>query len=171
MEKIYNFLVALILAAILVALFPIKSDANSLSGDIVTENDPIPLDVRIACDVWGAHYNICPELLEAIAYHESRYDANAVNGTCKGLMQINTTAHQDRITRLGVSDLMDANQNVKVAADYLAELFAEHEDVCIVLGLYHGESGAIGRANNGNLSSYVCAILEKSEQLERSHGK
>ena len=32
----------------------------------------------------GGAYGICPELLQAIAWHESRYEENASNGGCEG---------------------------------------------------------------------------------------
>lgn len=171
MKKQTKLLIAVVAAAVLASLYSITAHANSLAGEIITDEDPVPYDVRVACDVWGTQYNICPELLEAIAFHESRYDATATNETCVGLMQINTASHQKRLARLGVDDLTDPYINVMVAADYLAELFAEHEDVGVVLSLYHGESNAVKRAQNGDLSSYVRKILELSAELERAHGK
>ena len=167
-----NKIIAVVVLSFVVTIVPASTvHANSRSLDIVTEDDVVPLEVRIACDFWGEKYNICPELLEAIAYHESRFVQYAVNDTCVGIMQVNTAAHGERIERLEVADIYDINCNVKVAADYLAELFAENEDVAVVLGMYHGERNAKRRAESGNLSSYVRAILEKSEEFERAHGK
>ena len=167
-----NKRIAVVVLSFVVSACPAtKVEANSRSMDIVTDDDVVPLEVRIACDVWGEKYNICPEFLEAIAFHESRFVKDAENGTCIGIMQVNTAAHGDRIEKLGVTDICDINENVMVAADYLAELFAENEDPAVVLGLYHGEKSAKRRAENGNLSSYVRAILKKSEEFERAHGK
>ncbi len=131
-----------------------------------------PIDVQIACDKYGAQYNICPELLEAICYQESRFTETAVDGSgsCIGLMQIHKASHITRMKRLGVTDLTDIDSNVLVAADYLAELFDEYEDVGVVLTIYHGESN-VDKAKQGQLSSYVESILENSERLERLHGK
>ena len=162
---------AILLAVVAWLVCAMTVNANGRSLDIVTDDAFVPLEVRIACDIWGEQYGICPELLEAIAYHESRFDPYAENGTCVGIMQVNTAAHKDRMKRLEVTDLNDINCNVMVAADYLAELFADNEDVGVVLGMYHGERGAKRRAENGNLSSYVRRILNTSEELERAHGK
>lgn len=162
---------AILIAIIVWVIFAIKANANSLSGHIITDDDPVPIEVAIACNFWGDQYNICPELLEAIAFHESRFVADAENGTCKGVMQVNTAAHKKRMKKLGVDDVFDINSNVMVAADYLAELFAEYEDVGVVMGIYHGESNAKTRAERGNLSSYVRKILKTSEEYERAHGK
>lgn len=167
-----NKIIAVVVLSFVFSAIPATEvEANSRSLDIISEDDIVPIDVRIACDVWGEKYNICPELLEAIAYHESRFTQYAKNETCVGIMQVNTAAHGDRLKKLEVSDIYDIDCNVMVAADYLAELFAENEDVSVVLGLYHGEKNAKRRAESGNLSSYVRAILEKSEELERLHGK
>ena len=172
MKQTTNKIIAVVFFSLVATVTPASTvAANSRSLDIISEDDIVPINVRIACDVWGEKYNICPELLEAIAYHESRFTQYAKNETCVGVMQVNTAAHGDRMKKLEVSDIYDIDCNVMVAADYLAELFAENEDVSVVLGLYHGERNAKKRAENGNLSSYVRAILEKSEELERLHGK
>lgn len=88
--------------------------------------------------------------------------------------RINADQHggaEKRLERLDVKDINDISENVMVAADILAELFADNEDVGVVLGLYHGEKGAKRRAENGDLSAYVRKILEKSAEFERAHGK
>lgn len=161
--------VAAIMAIMFLLVPAIKAQANAFP--VIDENDPVPLDVRIACDFWGQYYNICPELLEAIAFHESRYNAGAENGSCKGLMQINIKAHEDRLKRLEVESVYDLECNVMVAADYLAELFATYEDVAVVLAIYHGEANAQEKAEAGYISGYVTNILQTSADLERAHGK
>lgn len=130
-----------------------------------------PPEVEIVCDKIGEQYGISPELLEAICYNESRYTPDALNDTCKGIMQINEPYHTDRIKRLGVTDIYDLESNVLLGADYLAELFEAYEDVQIVLGLYHGESKAVRNAKDGKPSKYVRTILSKVEELERLHDK
>lgn len=123
------------------------------------------------CEEIGVEYGICPELLEAIIERESSGKASATNGGCKGLMQIYEKYHKDRMTRLGVIDIYDPYGNILVGTDYLVELAEKYEDVGVVLSVYHGEKNAVGKAQEGILSSYVSDILERSEQLERSHGK
>lgn len=136
-------------------------------------DDETPIEVQIACNKYGNEYNICPELLEAICYQESRYHENAIDGTgsCVGLMQVKASCHRERMNRLGVTDLTDIENNVHVGADYIAELFETYEDAGVVLGVYHGESGAIKNGYNGDYSNYVNSILENSARLERLHGK
>jgi soluble lytic murein transglycosylase-like protein len=116
----------------------------------------------------GQEYGVCPELLQAIAFRESTYNPLADNGSCIGLMQISKQWHQDRMDRLGVTDLHDARGNMLVAADYLSELFEKYGDIATVLMVYHGEKNATTKTT---VSSYASSIMEMSEELEREHGK
>lgn len=123
------------------------------------------------CVQIGEEYAICPELLMAMIERESRGDASANNGGCKGLCQISEKWHEDRMERLGVTDIFDPEDNIRLCADYLCELGAEYEDIGLVLMKYHGESDAEEKAEQGILSEYAEWILERSEELERAHGK
>lgn len=156
----------------LVSLFVLAFMLQGVTVQARTEVDTeTPIEIQIACNKYGQQYGVCPELIEAIMYYESRYKADAQNGTCKGLMQINEPCHRERMKKLGVTDIFDEEGNILVATDYLAELFEEYEDAGIVLAVYHGEKNAIKNASNGILSNYSKKILEKSEELERIHGK
>ena len=133
-------------------------------------DDGIPNEVKIAAEKWGKHYGICPELIEALAYEESRYISDVVSkdGSCIGLCQVNPKCHKNRMEKLGVTDLTDIDGNIAVATDYLAELFEQYEgDVDILLMAYNGDSSW----KNGHISSYAERILERSADLERMHGK
>ena len=156
--------------AILSLLIPsITAHAN----DVTTEEIEIPEKVQEACEKYGEEYGICPELLEAICFKESRFHHTVVDPsfTCIGLMQIDATTHRKRMQRLGISDLFDIDNNVHVGADILSELFDYNEDASLVLMLYHGEKNAYYKAKRGKISKYAKDILELSEELERKHGK
>lgn len=86
-------------------------------------DEETPLDVQIAANKYGEQYDICPELLEAIMYYESRYTVDAENGPCKGVMQINAAYYTDRMEKFGITDYWDLDNNILLATDYLAELF------------------------------------------------
>ena len=76
------------------------------------------------------------------------------------------------MARLQVADLHDPEGNMLVAADYLAELFVQYEDVGMVLMVYSGDSGAEEFALTGEgISKYVEEITEHASYLERQHGK
>ena len=153
---------------------PITASANSLSYNVPEEVDGVPTEISQNAEIIGHEFNICPELLEAIAYHESSYQCTAKNGPCKGLMQINAHIHKERFAAEGWSekDWDDAYKNMYVAASYLSDLFIEYEDVAEVLYLYNGDKTNLKRyRDSGYLSRYVQSILTKSEELERAHGK
>lgn len=152
----------------------VQAQANSLSMIPTEEQTGIPEDIYMDAEIIGHEFNICPELLEAIAYYESSYQATAKNGPCKGLMQVNAHIHKDRFAEAGWSekDWDDAYKNMYVAASYLHDLFVEYEDVAEVLYLYNGDKTNLKRyRDSGYLSSYVQSVLTKSEELERQHGK
>ena len=169
MRKYVGFLFALVILC-----QPIQVEANSLSYIVPEEVDGVPTEISQNAEIIGHEFNICPELLEAIAYHESSYQCTAKNGPCKGLMQINAHIHKERFAAEGWSekDWDDAYKNMYVAASYLSDLFIEYEDVAEVLYLYNGDKTNLKRyRDSGYLSRYVQSILTKSEELERAHGK
>lgn len=145
----------------------------SLSSAVASDgNDTwIPAEVQGYCEEYGEMYGICPELLMAMIETESGGQENAKNGGCIGLMQIYGKYHGERMRRLGVSDLYDARSNVLVGTDYLAELFAEYGDPALALDVYNGNSKAWANYENGVLSKYAEKILNRSQELERIHGK
>lgn len=162
-----------ILLGVVILSQPIQVKANALSYIPSQEVDGIPTEITQYAEIIGNEFNICPELLEAIAFYESSYDPKVTNGNCKGLMQVNPTVHKLRFEEAGwsTSDWDNAYINMYIAADYLSELFEKYEDAGIVLGIYHGESDAIEKGKSGRLSSYTKKILKRSEELERAHGK
>ena len=132
----------------------------------------VPAEIVEAADYWGEKNNICPELLEAMAFYESSYDPGARNGECIGLMQVNERLHRDRMERLGAWDLTDIGDNMAVAADYMAELFGTYGDPALVLVAYNGDSRLEGMAERGeSMSEYADNILTMAAELERIHGK
>lgn len=139
----------------LIATVPPYYEETYLSAEIV--------DI---CTEVGEDYGICPELLMALIERESSGHADAQNGSCKGLCQISEKWHQDRMERLGIDDIYDPESNIRLCADFLTEMGAEYQDIAIVLGRFHGESKAEIKVSN-----YTTWILERSETLEKAHGK
>lgn len=117
-------------------------------------------------------YGVSPELIMAIVERESSGKANAVNGDCKGLMQVSEKWHADRMELLGVTDLYDPYGNILVGTDYLMELAERYEDLGYVLMSYNGDSKADDYAEGKcELSGYAQDILTRAEELERLNGK
>lgn len=89
----------------------------------------IPLDfetqacLRAACDESGVEY----ELALAVIRKESTYqNITGDGGDSIGYMQVQPKWHQERMRRLGVTDLSDPFSNFRVGCDYLAELMDKY---------------------------------------------
>lgn len=167
-KKAKEYLTGALLGLILGALFFAKLVFAAPQEEVV-----IPDDVRFWCEKYGEEYGISPEILEAVCWVESRCtpDAQSSDKSCKGLMQIKPSCHRDRMDRLGIRNIFGIWENIKVGADYLAEL-SQSEDIAVALTIYNGQSEArIEAARKGQYSEYVKRILEISEMLERSHEK
>lgn len=156
---IRGFVISLILLSSITAY---AKDDSFLAEEVVYE---------MAVEI-GAMYEICPELLVSIAYQESRYKVDAVNGHNVGIMQNHDVYNKERMERLEVTDLYDPYSSMLVAADYLSELKAKYQDIGAVLMVYHGERG-VQKYLDGKkgLSKYANEILERSEEMERKNKK
>lgn len=116
-------------------------------------------------------YHVCPELIMAIVEQESSGKADAENEGCIGLMQVSQRWHEDRMERLGVTDIYDPYGNILVGTDYFMELAAEYEDTYTVLHVYNGTADAVTKAECGDYTDYAKEIIERAAVLERVHGK
>lgn len=135
----------------------------------------IPSSIIEYCEVVGSEYDICPELLESMAYQESRFIPTVRNGKHYGLLQVNVKVHADRISKYGWTeeDMFDPYKNIMVAADYLSELYEIYGDENpIVLSVYSGNWKAVKEyKETGFMTSYVEEVLERSAAYERLHEK
>ena len=118
--------------------------------------------IEVVCE----QKDICPELVQALIETESNWDPEARNGDCIGLMQISEYWHQDRMERLGVTDLTDPYDNILVGVDYLQELTCIYVDQAMVLMIYNGDSRAWRFWETGEMSEYAAKILERAAELE-----
>lgn len=133
----------------------------------------IPEDVEYWAEYYGEQYDICPEVLEAVCWVESRctQDAQSPDKSCKGLMQIHVNSHRARMEKCNVQNVFGVRENIKLGADYLAEL-QDTEDIAVSLAKYNGQSEAsINEARKGKYAGYVKKVLTISEALERAHNK
>ena len=129
-------------------------------------------DYYLICEEIGKQYDIDPYLIMAIIDFESNGNANAENGSCKGLMQVSDYWHADRMEKLGVPDIYDEYGNILVATDYIAELREDCPDVAILLMVYNGDSKANDAMHGiADISVYATSVLERSAELERLRGK
>lgn len=101
--------------------------------------------VWAACEETGCPY----ELALAVIFRESTYrNVNGDNGNSIGYMQVQPRWHQERMERLGVTDLSDPLSNFRVGCDLLAELIEKYGSVESALTCYNtGSPGTSGYAD------------------------
>lgn len=137
--------------------------------------DGIPDELRTIFDHVGYEHNICPELLEAIAYRESRFFPEVKNGKYYGIMQVNVKVHAQRIEAHGWAseDMLDPEKCITVAADYLLDLFELYgDDDPLILMYYSGNTKAVENYKEyGWTCDYVEDVLDRSAKYERLHEK
>lgn len=165
MKVVKLYAVAIILTILVSMFITMTVHAQETSGIEVSE------EVKKISEELGSAYNICPEVIQAICWQESRFKSDAESGGCIGIMQVAPKWHKDRMERLGVTDLKDIRQNMTVAVDYLSELLVDEKDMEEALMRYHGESKISEKLNSGKMSAYVESILTLSAELEERSGK
>ena len=131
----------------------------------------IPLSQEL--QIWLIDYckdiHINPYMIMAMCEQESQYNANAVgdSGRSLGIMQIQEQWHQERMDRLGCTDLLNPYQNVTVGIDILIDLYSKCNDTAWVLMAYNGgEAYANRNYNAGNISEYARYIMIRTEEME-----
>ena len=111
----------------------VASIEDAVEPELATEEEPaepILASVSLDADTQIAIYNLCGGddalfcAVMAIAREETGFTPDALGdcGRCVGMMQINSSFHQERMEKLGVTDLMDPVQCAAVAIDYIQEL-------------------------------------------------
>lgn len=150
---------------------------KEFQNEYALANQPVPLE-RTPQEIYTDYvYEICGEIypdvnpmyVEAIIWHESRFQADVVNprsGTT-GLMQVSPKWHTARANALGVSDLTDPYGNILVGCDILHEL-TEKYSFDYALDFFAG-GYAYANTYKGRMSPFVRELREiiETEQLGR----
>lgn len=117
--------------------------------------------------IWEAAYrhDLNPDLLAAVAWAESRFDAHAVSHKgARGLLQLMPSTGK----RFGLKprELFDPGKNLDAGARYLAELADRFQnDLALVLAAYNAGEGAVARF--GGVPPY----RETLTYLEKIYGR
>lgn len=115
----------------------------------------------------GEIYDIDPYLLYAMCETESSRNIYAENGSCKGLMQVSTLWHADRMEKLNVENIYDPYGNILVAADFLSELYKLNSDTYYVLMRYNMKTSTANELyEKGEISYYAKSIVRRAEELK-----
>lgn len=138
---------------------------------VATYNVPLDAELQLFIINLCEEHHIDPAVVMAMIAVESEFDVNVIgdNGNAFGLMQIHPRWHQERMDKLGITDLLDPYQNVTVGVDYLVELIAYYEgNTTKALMAYN--AGQLGAYNNyfskGIYSNeYSAKVLDAIENL------
>ena len=117
------------------------------------------------CEELGLSY----ELVLSIMFKESSYRPEVVNNhQCYGLMQIHKVNHPALEEALGITDFLDAEQNIMGGTYLLAQIAEKYSDVHEILMVYNcGEGGAKKLWGQGVTSTaYSRSVIEYMESLE-----
>ena len=128
-------------------------------------NDPeIPDDIETAAQICAMYQGLDPELLEAVAWQESRYNPAAKSGSCMGCMQVHTKIHADRLEAFGVTkdQMLEAFAGMAVGASLLGDHVRATGDLETALRRYNGSDHA---------RSYAKSVLNKRSELLQKHAK
>lgn len=131
-KKIVMALLALVVAAeAALIIAAIKTSAEPVKSTKEITFQPLPEDMDITTQ--EKVFTICKEegvsfpLVMAIIKNESDFvpDTIGEDGDM-GLMQVVPKWHKKRMARLGITDIMEPVQNVKVGVSYLKECLEKH---------------------------------------------
>lgn len=163
------------------ALHPVEvqEETQSQEAELVAVTEQAPLyDVPLSDDLQLYISRLCDQygvdmsLVLAIIGQESNYNAGALGdgGNSIGLMQIQPQHHQQRMDRLGVTDLTEPYQNVTVGIDLLAELMSENKGTEWVVTAYNaGAEIADYNKAIGIRSEYAESVMMLREMIENEN--
>ena len=133
-----------------------------------------PLEMQEYTYIICKEYEVDYSLIVAMIEIESGYKYDAVGkGGDIGYMQINQVWHTDRMERLGVTDLKNPYQNVRVGIDYMAELLGQYQTSVAVSAYNRGTrndsgTGALDLADKGQYQTeYSEKVLARAAEIEK----
>ena len=133
-----------------------------LNANATTKEIPIPENVQLICADAGEEFNVCPTILMALVWMESR-------GEKKNLTQItNVRWFKEGINELGLGNVKkNQKANVRLCAWYLAKWCEETEDMGYALMCWNlGENNVPNSYKVGRYNFYSRKILELSAEWE-----
>jgi len=114
-------------------------------------------------------HNIAPAIVVSMIEQESKYAPSAIgdDGESTGLMQIQKKWHEERMDKLGCTDLLNPFENVAVGIDYLAELKEGNKPLYWVLMAYNGGRAYADRKDDsGSYSKYAIEVADRAAKME-----
>jgi len=150
-----------VLALATLAIVPSGIASTTVAKPLAVNAFPIPVPHYLAQIIGdaAAKYRVDPNLIAAMAFRESRFDANAVSRRgAQGVMQL-----MPRTARaLGVSDSFDPRQNIYAGTKYIASLLQRFDgDVEKSLAAYNAGPELVAKVGPNATQEaieYVAAI-------------
>ena len=151
-----------------------KLDVFVNDAEIVAAAPPV-YNVPLSLELQQYTYNMCVEygiadeyeLVLAVMWQESNFVDNTISETDDyGLMQINSSNHAWLSELLGITDFLDAKQNIYAGVSMLAKLLNKYDTQEALMAYNMGEGGAQSFWDTGiYTSNYSRSVAEKREQL------
>lgn len=175
-EKVKKKIVMLILAAVValeaaLIITALRTDAQTKNTKEITFQ-PLPedMDIKLQEKVFA----ICKEegvsfpLVMAIIKNESNFAPDTIGEDGdSGLMQVVPKWHEKRMEKMGITDIMEPIQNVRVGVNYLAECLKNHPgNTTIALMAYNmGEERAKELEAQGVYESEYSTEIEETMDM------
>lgn len=150
-----NRIISLVFAAALL-LTPISAGAQEYADTYVNN------DIKYQCYKYGREYHISPQMLMALIETESSGRQSAVNGTCYGICQINSSVWGGNCNTYE----KQVEQSCKILTEYLEQ----EEDISYALMAYNGDKRAKKLFNSCKMSDYADKVLTRAYEIEEAQG-
>ena len=153
------------------ALIAAYSCATTAAANLAQQTAAAPATEYVTLAYMQAERQDVPfEIALAVIERESSYQPDAVSDTGDfGLMQINICNHRWLYEELGITDVMDPEQNIEAGLYILGQAFQKYDDPDKALMAYNmGDSGMKSAWSKGQHSSkYSRAVIETAQALKR----
>jgi soluble lytic murein transglycosylase-like protein len=155
------------------AVLPQPAEASAVPSPAPVPASPAVQGVRQQIQATAVRYGVNSDLVDAVAWQESRYNARARSSAgAMGVMQLMPgTARQ-----MGVSDPHDVSQNVAGGTAYLREQLVRFgNNVPLALAAYNAGPGAVikygGIPPYRETQNYVHRIMQRLSAIAASRGE
>lgn len=154
------------------------TEAIPVTQEVIEPEEVIYYDCPLSEELQDYIFELCekedipPSLVIALIDHESGFEPTAISSTEDyGLMQINECNHEWLSETYGVTDFLDARQNILCGVKILGNLYHKYEDPHELLMAYNmGEYGAETARENGVTSTnYSESVLSKWYMYQVDH--
>lgn len=136
---------------------PLTVSAKEISDTYLSE------EITELCQSLGDEYEIPCEILESLIEAESAGKMSARNGPCYGICQINEDVWG--------TDFDTEEKQIEKACQLLAGFMEKEPDITYALARYNGQSDALKKYRNGELSAnkYIKKVMSRADDLQKLH--